>query len=316
MAALCFALACLGNQYRLKQRERAAAAHLIARSHAAPMTGAICPWPASRILGEDFFQHVRSIQMWDFKPDSVACAADLPYLEEVHIKEDEVFKSGELTAGDFQSLRGHRYIEELYINAPFDDAILTHFIAPRLRRLVLYQTRVTGPGLQHIQPDRLETLTLFRMPIGDSGMQYVSRFSELRNMLIQGTDVSDDGMKYLRSLSRLNALVLIDLKLSDDGLQHLPSGIKRLFVKQVPLTDAAIEFLAHTELQQLHLIDTSITSAGMQRLREILPDCTYRLQPAQGVKRTAGPMTYDAVFFAYPSTGVASFDLQRYSETD
>jgi len=272
------------------------------------MAGTGCPWPFAEVFGGDFFQHVRSIQMWNFKPDSVACAADLPFLEEVHIKEDEVFKNGELTADSFRSLRGHRRIYDLYIDAPFDDEILSHFTAPRLQRLVLTETRIMGSGLRHIRPDRLETLTLYRMPIDDAGMQNVTRFGRLRKLLIQGTDVTDNGLQHLRSLSQLETLVLIDLEITGDGLRYLPRNLRRLYLRQVPISDAAIKHLAGMQLERLHLLHTNITPAGIESLRQLLPDCTYQLVPNQGVQPTPPRSSYDTVFLSHPGAALDAFD--------
>lgn len=311
-----FILGWIGNRLRLKQRERAAANHLVGRHHGAPMTGPATPWPISSVLGDDFAQHVRSIQMWNFQPDSVACALDLPYLEEVHIDEDEVFKSGKLTEKHFSSLRGHQRIRDLYINAPFDDSLLSHFRAPHIRRLVLYQTRMTGSGLRLLSPKQLETLTLFRSPINDVGMSELTRFDKLQNLLIQGTDITDQGMHHLKKLKKLHALVLIDLDLTDRGLEHLPPDLDRLFVRDIPITDAAVKHLARTNLRHVHFINTKVTPDGIKRLQELMPSCKYRLKPNQDVERTAPTMSYDTVFFAHPGTEERSFDIQRHSSED
>lgn len=283
-----------------KQLERQAIKHILSRSHAATATGPDCAWPLSAVLGADYHQHVRSVQMWNFKADSAAVVADLPYLERVHICEDELFKSGELTVESFASLRGQRHIIDLYIDAPFDDRILAHFTASRPKRLVLWKTQVTGKGLADVSPGRLEVLTLYCSPIDDQGFHHVTRFGRLRHLFLFRTRVSDEGLSCLAKLPTLETLIVIDSPITDDAFSNLPPTLRRVFLADITITDEAIEQLAKLELEELHLVKTAVTPSGIRQLHELSPTTHYRLEPEQGVRPTAPVLIYDAVFFSHP----------------
>ncbi|MBI2478996.1 MAG: hypothetical protein HYV60_10305 [Planctomycetia bacterium] len=81
---------------------------------------------------------------------------------------------------------------------------------------------------------------------------HLDTFSCFHALSLCGTSVSDDGVALLTELQQIDKLTLSQTDISDQALRH----ISRL-----------------SNLKELSLSGTRVTSAGIETLQEILPDC-------------------------------------------
>ncbi|MFT5527549.1 MAG: hypothetical protein ACI9HK_005531 [Pirellulaceae bacterium] len=284
----------------LKMREMSAIERMPAQyGHPTP-TGDLCSWPLSMVLGADFFQHVRSLQVWSYDSEACKLIADFPYLERIHIRVDKTF-GPRLSNADLAYCKSLTYLDELYIEGScFDDSALRHFSQCRPSRVVLRFMRVNGSGLRYLNATEVETLSLYRIPLTDDGMQSLKAFHNLKNLEIQGGDITTSGMRSLSELHSLEMISLTNVNIGNAGLGYLPRTIRQLSLREVSLTDDAIDQLAGTNLEQLVLLDTQITAAGINRLRTLLPNCKFRISPNPGVDSTTSGFDLRSHFRAYP----------------
>jgi len=156
---------------------------------------------------------------------------------------------------------------------PFDDkklACLANF--PNLQRLDLGATDVSDKSLARIGAlKKLVCLTLNRSLVTAAGMSHLAGLSHLTTLHLSYTPL---GGGSLAGLADLPALVELDLdrtQLSDNQVNSL-LGLKHLRILKVSynkgITDVSIgHFLKFKELQKLDLTDTSVTIAGLRRLK-------------------------------------------------
>jgi hypothetical protein len=107
--------------------------------------------------------------------------------------------------------------------APVDDRQLRHLAGLRgLRLLDLSGTRVTGPGLVHLQAlDGLESLHLWDTAVNDEALPLIGRLVSLRHLGLGNTRVTDSGIVHLSRLSNLRVLQLWGTEVTGEGLAHL-----------------------------------------------------------------------------------------------
>ena len=294
-------LAWFAKAYHTRRREDWAIAQLPTGVGHPKLEGTACPWPLSTIVGENFFKHARSLQVWYYNKETCKLIADFPFLEAVHIRVEES-PDEQLSNSDLKCFQGHRHIYDLRIEGRcFDDHSLSHFSASRPRRIVLRYLRCSGYGLESFASDRLTTLSLYRTPVTDDGLRSLQRFRNLQYLEIHGGDITDNALKSLSGLDNLELIALTNVGVHDIGLSYLPRSIRRLRLRFLPITDKGIEHLAGMQLQQLDLIHTDVTPAGIERLRRMLPSCKYRLVRNQGVKNTGGRIGIERYFGGYPN---------------
>lgn len=100
-----------------------------------------------------------------------------------------------------------------------------------LRDLNLEATNVAGHGLQFLLreqegvPPRLEYLTLIGDSVDDGGLAVVSRFANLKWLLVGGPGVTDRGVKHLAQLKGLRTLHLIAPNVSAEAWEQLTSSL-------------------------------------------------------------------------------------------
>jgi hypothetical protein len=126
-------------------------------------------------------------------------------------------------------------------------------------------TNVTDETLRAIGKARnMEYLVLADCgAVTDQGLQYLSQMTELKTLMLGGTNVTDEGLAHLAHLKELYWLSLSGTKVSDAGLHHL-EGL--------------------TKLQHLVLWDTQVTPEGAKRLQSQLPSLR---RPAIGLEPKA-----------------------------
>ena len=154
---------------------------------------------------------------------------------------------------------------------------------------------VTDTELEYLQElTRLEVLNLSYTQVTDEGLKYLSGLTNLWSLELNETAIGDEGLKYLRGLSKLARLHLTKTRVTDAGLAYL-RGLPRLGlleISDVQVTDAGLVHLEGlTNLGTLNLTPTKIneelcgefesriTDAGVEKLRQALPECAIHFQP-------------------------------------
>ena len=101
--------------------------------------------------------------------------------------------------------------------------------------------------LKHVRVYQLEFLG---SQIGDEELSIIAeQHPDLTSLVLSGTDITDKGLIYLRSLSELNTLDLSNTSVTDVGLKHVATSVR-----------------------VLHLHNTKVTPAGVQKLRQLRKD--------------------------------------------
>lgn len=113
----------------------------------------------------------------------------------------------------------------------------------------------------------LRSLDLRHTLITDVGLESLSDFSEIEELILNGTHIGDRGAMHLVGLSSLKILSLSDTSLTDTGLEHL-EGL--------------------TNLTILCLADTHISEAGLMKIRHEFPDTKVDLLGYPMEDRVAG----------------------------
>ena len=147
-------------------------------------------------------------------------------------------------------------------------------------------------------PD-LKTLEIIDMPITDSDLKTLSGHPQLRHLDLSETKITDEGMKVIRDLQLLTlkigetnvttaglrdipqtvtVLALDGLEITDEDIDHIASSYPRLVrlnLQNTSIGDEAIPSLLQLkQLKQLQLKGTSITPAGLERLKLAFPNET------------------------------------------
>jgi len=98
----------------------------------------------------------------------------------------------------------------------------------------------------------LEKLTLTYTGVTDEGLEAISGLTELRNLSLFRSQITDAGVAHLAGLTKLKILNLENTKVTDGCLKYL-QGMK--------------------ELERFSVDYDSVSDAGINGLKEHLPDC-------------------------------------------
>lgn len=113
------------------------------------------------------------------------------------------------------------------------------------------ETRISEENLQCLEGlVNLKALCLRRQPVGDKGLVFVCRLSELESLYMAETRITDNGLGHLKGLKQLRVLDLSNTQVTDAGLVHL-RGL--------------------TKLSELDLSNTQVTDAGVDEFQKALP---------------------------------------------
>ncbi len=93
----------------------------------------------------------------------------------------------------------------------------------------------------------------------DARLEHLKRLTELKTLVLHGTQVTDAGLVHLKGLTKLEELILWHTGVTDAGLIHL-KGL--------------------TNLEYLQLGCTQVSDDGVKQLRQALPDCYIEYWPA------------------------------------
>ena len=130
-----------------------------------------------------------------------------------------------------------------------------------------FSAYLTGlPRLRYLNPGEHVT---------DEGLEEIAKLARLRVLFLEGS-FSDEGLQRLRALKGLQALYVTSERITDEGIAvalELPE-LNELGLKLQEFTDDSATLIARCKsLESIMLFQSSLTSAGRERLREALPDC-------------------------------------------
>ena len=209
-----------------------------------------------------------------------------------------------VTSAGMENLKDLKHLTELYLfDTDVTDDGLQHLESlTNLTMLNLARTKVTDAGLQHLrQMKKLRYLFLGFTSVSDAGLSNLAGLKDLRGVFLVRTDVSDKGLEHvkdwnkletlwlsytnttdlglvhLKGLTKLKHLNLSGTHVTDSGLTHL-RGLSNLETLHLTLTLVGDEGLGHLsglqKLRSLYAIQTAVNRAGIDKLRQGLPNLT------------------------------------------
>ncbi|MEX0717848.1 MAG: hypothetical protein WD066_14740 [Planctomycetaceae bacterium] len=158
---------------------------------------------------------------------------------------------------------------------PLTDAALRHLAhLPKLSEFNLKGAAVTGTGLRHVaDPTSVEELSFDDTPITDEGLKTISRFPNLRRLMVwRKSTISDEGLKSLRVCRRLEDL---DLALCNSraitnavgaALCQLPA-LESLSLVALPSSDICVDYLLRMPRLKCVQFGGAISVDSFERLR-------------------------------------------------
>lgn len=97
-----------------------------------------------------------------------------------------------------------------------------------LEKIALHGTKITGEGLKNLKGKNLSILGLNQTDIGDSDMETIGTFTNLKSLFLVGTKVTDASIPNLKKLTNLQRLDITGTKISQQGKQDLQKAIPGL----------------------------------------------------------------------------------------
>lgn len=263
-------------------------------------------------VNDDGIAHLRSLhrlQSLNLAATSITSAGFAHLRELRHLRRLDISDIYEGINDDgLRHLRPLAQLEHLSLaSTGITDAGLIHLGAlPRLQTLDLSGTRITGAGLRNLalSPElcrNLHELQLQRCHNVNSGLVHLGpmqalrsldlrecqnlpehelahlrRLPELQELYLPGRRVSDYGLALLRGSPRLARLEIAGSGVTNTGLVHLRS-IPNLHTLDLSycsrISDQAIyNLLFLRNLRTLSITSTSISSNGIRRLRQSIPN--------------------------------------------
>lgn len=122
--------------------------------------------------------------------------------------------------------------------------------------------------------------------VTDQGLKSLGKLNKLETLYLSGTQITDEGLRNLAGLEKLETLTLAYSSITDAGLVHLldlPS-LKTLNLNFTQITDRGVEQLCRiTTLEDIMVGDTNITTEGARQLEEAFPDAQiyHRAKPSK-----------------------------------
>ena len=233
------------------KRQRKAVAAINESGGQVSWYGPFGPIWLTRLLGDDFFLAVYSVQ-W---PGPQVTDADLEHLTGLKQVRLLLLDSTQVSDAGLEKLKGLKQLEILSLN----------------------ETKITDAGLEHVKGlKQLKQLSVYGTKITDAGLEHLKGLKQLHTLSLGGTKITDAGLEHLKGLDQLYALWLNPGEITDAGLANL-KGFTKLHNLQIGgtrVTDAGLENL--TGLKQLRFLGiggTKVTDAGMKKFQKVLPHC-------------------------------------------
>lgn len=229
----------------------------------------------SRILGDDYFYRVRSVNLdfptGDFR-SAFARLADLEGLEAVSVQSS---KALDFTDGDARLIARIQGLKMLNVSGSglTDRGLEIISSLPELISLDLSRTAVTNEGLSNLaRLSKLRELRLDWTNIDDRGLDKLAGLREMRELSVTGTYVGGEGLKHFDRLEGvafgkgpIPGLIKLD-QTAKQGLSASKKTLRRLDLTGIQLDDHDLEILDGLEaLEELKIhMSISITETGWE----------------------------------------------------
>ncbi|MDG1131785.1 MAG: hypothetical protein P8N21_03735 [Opitutales bacterium] len=157
-----------------------------------------------------------------------------------------------------------------------DDVISISNI-PKLEWLNLYRTPLGELGVNLLSKSKsIALLPIGKAGVTDLGLEYLCKMDQLTYLGLRGNPVTDKGARHLSKLSKLEGLYLGETKVTDRTIAKIAhlSRLQKLWLHDLPITDEAVSHLTKlTELKEVHIYATNISAQGARTLQQSLPKC-------------------------------------------
>jgi hypothetical protein len=143
---------------------------------------------------------------------------------------------------------------------------------------MLMETQATDEGLRHIgKMSGLEELFIWDdRSVTDAGVAHLASLKNLKNILINRSNLTDDSLALLSSLPRVEVLSLQQNHFTDEGLVRLngKETLKRIYIGigDLRVSDAGLAHLRNFKnLEILDVQNSGVTARGLEELIKGLP---------------------------------------------
>ena len=157
------------------------------------------------------------------------------------------------------------------------DHIIPISTLPKLEWLNLYLTPLGEQGVNLLSKSRsISLLPIGKAGVTDLGLEYLCKMGQLTYLGLRGNPITDKGAKHLSKLSTLEGLYLGETNVTDRTIAEIAhlSRLQKLWLHDLPITDEAVSHLAKlTELKEVHIYATNISAQGARTLQSSLPRC-------------------------------------------
>lgn len=186
--------------------------------------------------------------------------------------------ASKITGTGFKHLHGMKQLESINLHSSpaSDEGLQAIGGLPSLKRLEIVHSNVTDAGLKHLANlTNLRQLHIASHGTTEAGLPFIGELKQLYELDVYEKSASNQSMEQIAKLPNLRMLRLYVGVFDDAGVKHL-SKLKTLEVlalNSAKVTDASLESLAGLKsLRKLQLDGTSVTAAGKQRLKTLLPN--------------------------------------------
>jgi len=157
------------------------------------------------------------------------------------------------------------------------DDVIPISTLPKLEWLNLYRTPLGEQGVNLLSKSRsISLLPIGKAGVTDLGLEYLCKMGQLTYLGLRGNPVTDKGARHLSKLSNLQGLYLGETNVTDRTIAEIAhlSRLQKLWLHDLPISDEAVSHLAKlNELKEVHIYATNISAQGARTLQSSLPRC-------------------------------------------
>ena len=157
------------------------------------------------------------------------------------------------------------------------DHIIPISTLPKLEWLNLYRTPLGEQGVNLLSKSKsIALLPIGKAGVTDRGLENLTKMSQLTYLGLRGNPVTDKGARHLSKLSNLQGLYLGETNVTDRTIAEIAhlSRLQKLWLHDLPISDEAVSHLAKlNELKEVHIYATNISAQGARTLQSSLPRC-------------------------------------------
>jgi hypothetical protein len=148
----------------------------------------------------------------------------------------------------------------------------------KLEQVLLSHSNVSDDGVKYLaQLPELEGVSMkSTTEITDAAIPYISKLPKLTDLKLGSTNITDQGLRALSPDLKLEILELQSVKVTSHGveaLKNIPS-LRIVALSRTDVDDRVLDVLGGLpNIQVLQLVRTHVTAEGVQRFREVHPQC-------------------------------------------